>query len=376
MVPCGDTVAHRQSQAGTFLLGGEKRGSDLIHIFGMYAPPLIANAEVDRIILAIGFDSQDTPARRPHGFNAVAGQVHYQLAELGRIDHEYGDVLQVQFDATEITLKQGERPVLQYRYTDVPFKPYVRALYSPSGLNVLRDAPPDHLHHHGLMFAVAVNDIHFWAEDNQAGGQKHSNTSVDVRDDLAAFSGLVGWHVGNKVLLREYRRITVLHAPPGVAVNLITWRSQLMPDTEATLTGHHYYGLGMRFAASMDQSGTFINAAGAEGEVFRGDERLTQANWCAYTAEVDGQPVTVAMFDHPKNIRPVTWFTMKSPFAYLSATLRYHDQPLKLERGNTPDLYYGVAVWDGRVDSDRIEQVYQHWLQNTQIAQPARSDEQ
>jgi hypothetical protein len=284
--------------------------------------------------------------------------------------------LHVQVAATEITLEQGERTVLEYRYTDVPFKPYVRALYSPSGLNVLRDAPPDHLHHHGLMFAVAVNDVHFWAEDSQAGEQMHTNTGVDVRDDLAAFSGLVCWHVGSKVLLREYRRITALHSPPGVAVNLITWRSQLMPDTEATLTGHHYYGLGMRFAASMDQSGTFINAAGAEGEVFRGDERLTQADWCAYTAEVDGQPVTVAMFDHPTNIRSVTWFTMKSPFAYSSATLRYHEQPLKIEHGKTVDLYYGVAVWDGRVDSTRIEQVYRHWLQNTQIAQPTRSDEQ
>jgi hypothetical protein len=284
--------------------------------------------------------------------------------------------LQVQVDATEITLKQGERAVLQYRYTDVPFKPYVKALYSPNGLNVVLDAPPDHLHHHGLMFALAVDDVHFWAEDAQAGKQMHTNTSVDVRDDLASFSALLSWHIDSKVLLREYRRITLLHTPPGLATNLITWWTSLMPDTEVTLTGHHYYGLGMRFAASMDRTGTFINAAGAEGEVFRGDERLTQANWCAYTAEVDGQPVTVAMFDHPKNVRPVTWFTMKSPFAYLSATLRYHEQPLKIAHGKTLDLYYGVAVWDGRVDSARIEQVYRHWLQNTQIARPARSDAQ
>ena len=62
--------------------------------------------------------------------------------------------LRVQVDATEITLKQGERTVFHYRYTDVPFKPYVRALYSPAGVNVLQDAPTDHLHHHGLMFAV------------------------------------------------------------------------------------------------------------------------------------------------------------------------------------------------------------------------------
>ena len=52
---------------------------------------------------------------------------------------EVQDRLQVQVDSTEITLTQGERAVLHYRYTDVPFKPYVRALYSPNGLNVLLD---------------------------------------------------------------------------------------------------------------------------------------------------------------------------------------------------------------------------------------------
>ncbi|MBU0616100.1 MAG: PmoA family protein, partial [Planctomycetes bacterium] len=147
---------------------------------------------------------------------------------------EVKERLQVQVDSTEITLKQGERAVLHYRYTDVPFKPYVRALYSPNGLNVLLDAPPDHLHHHGLMFAVGVDDVHFWAEDPQAGHQMHTNTGVEVRDDLAAFSGLLPWHIDSKVLVREYRRITVLHAPPGRATNLITWWTSLTPDSEAT----------------------------------------------------------------------------------------------------------------------------------------------
>ena len=254
----------------------------------------------------------------------------YEKTTPGPPTSEAKERLQVQVAATEITLTQGDRTVLHYRYTDVPFKPYVRALYSPNGLNVVLDAPPDHLHHHGLMFAVAVNDVHFWAEDAHAGKQMHTNKSVDVRDDLAAFSALLPWHIDSKVLVREYRRITLLRTPPDLGANLITWWSSLTPDTEATLTGHHYYGLGMRFAAGMDRAGTFINTAGAEGEVFRGDERLTQANWCAYTAE----------------------------------------------HGKTVDLYYGVAVWDGRVDSDRIEQVYRYWLQNTQIAQPSRSDEQ
>ena len=48
----------------------------------------------------------------------------------------------------------GQRLLLHYRYKNVPFKPCVQQLFSPVGVNILRDAPADHLHHHALMFAV------------------------------------------------------------------------------------------------------------------------------------------------------------------------------------------------------------------------------
>ena len=52
------------------------------------------------------------------------------------------------------------------------------------------------------------------------------------------------------------------------------------------------------------------------GEIVRGDERLTAAKWCAYTAKADGKPVTAAIFDHPGNVRhPAKMFTMSKPFA-------------------------------------------------------------
>ena len=67
----------------------------------------------------------------------------------------------------------GERIMLQYCYENVPFKPYARQLFSPNGVNVLRDAPSDHLHHHGLMFAVAVEGVNFWEEHHSPGRQAH-----------------------------------------------------------------------------------------------------------------------------------------------------------------------------------------------------------
>ena len=81
--------------------------------------------------------------------------------------------------------------------------------------------------------------------------------------------------------------------------------------------------------------------------------------WCAYSAAADGKPVTVAMFDDPKNPRhPATWFTMDAPFAYLAATLNLSKEPLPIESAEPLTLRYAVAVWDGDVGPEKIGKLY------------------
>ena len=129
------------------------------------------------------------------------------------------------------------------------------------------------------------------------------------------------------------------------------------------LTGSHYFGLGMRFLESLDTGGQFLNAAGQTGDTVRGSEQLVRADWCAYTAEADGKPVTIAMFGHPENLRhPTHWFTMTTPFAYLAATLNLHKEPLEVASDKPLVLHYAVAVWDGRIDKSKIDQVYRRWV--------------
>jgi hypothetical protein len=57
-------------------------------------------------------------------------------------------------DQGELVVRYQGRKLLVYAFATNQFKPYVRELYTLRGENVLRDAPPDHLHHHGLMYAV------------------------------------------------------------------------------------------------------------------------------------------------------------------------------------------------------------------------------
>lgn len=274
-----------------------------------------------------------------------------------------------------LVAKTGGGGILWYRYENVPFKPYVQRLLTPNGTNVLLDAPPDHLHHHALMFAVAVDGVNFWEEQNNPGRQKHKAFAnyVEMGDTetphVAGFDEQLEWinPAKEELLLNELRMIRVYQdKAPGATV--VTWRSKLESPPgkkSVTLSGSHYFGLGSRFVRSMDADGQFRNADNKPGEIFRGEEELVRSNWCAYTATADGKLVTVAMFGHPENPRhPATWFTMAKPFAYLSATLNLHEEPMKVDSEKPLVLCYGVALWDGRVSNEKIEQAYRWWLNN------------
>lgn len=288
--------------------------------------------------------------------------------------------VQVKVESEFVTVTAGERPVVRYRYEKGP-KPYIKELYTPKGVQFLLDSPPDHVHHRGVMYAIAVSGVDFWAEFENCGKELNRNVKAEApapgADDEAVISQGVDWQaVDGKTVAVEQRSIRVHGGKDAAAstATLLTWRTKLeLPPgvTEAPLTGNHYFGLGLRFVREMDKIGKFMNSEKAEGEVVRGDEKLYPGRWCAYSAELNGKPVTIAMFDGPDNVRRATWFTMADPFAYLSATLKLHKEPLTLKAGQPLELCYGLAAWDGEIKPEQIEKTYQLWL--TRIAKTGKA---
>jgi len=270
-----------------------------------------------------------------------------------------------------LSVYENGRMILRYRCDSNSFRPYVEQLFSPAGVNILRDAPADHLHHHGLMFAITVDGVNFWEQQQNCGRQVHRgfddvNTGAFNALPRAAFTEHIDWLAPDSTLLLKETRTLEIHRLKNTRATFLTWRSQFeVPPGKASavLTGKHYHGLGMRFLKSMDAQGPFFNADGTTGEVVRGDERLAKSRWCAYTAQADNTPVTVAMFDDPNNLRsPAAWFTMAKPFAYLSATMNLHRESFVLTARKPLLLRYAVAVWDVKADAKLVEQFYRQWL--------------
>ncbi len=265
------------------------------------------------------------------------------------------------------------------------FKPYVRQMLSPGGVNPLRDNVADHIHHHALMYAVAIDGVDFWSERKACGRQIQRSVSKEFRsvDKLAveAIKARIDWTKpdGKTIIAVEKRTIELYRVTPGVT--LASWRTQLAPQAGAKsirLTGSHYFGLGMRFVKSMDNASTFTFAdPAAKGLIVRGDEKLTPSAWAACTGKVDGKTVTVAMFDHPNNQRPALWFTMGKPFSYLSATINLWKDPMVVNAGEELDVCYGIAVWDGKATRPQIDAAWGQWKKLAPAPkQPTRAKQQ
>lgn len=278
-------------------------------------------------------------------------------------------------DATTglIPLDSGDRAVAQYQPSAAPMKPYLKELFSPSGVEVTVDSPPDHFHHHGLMFAVGADAEDFWTEQPLGTLGREWPRAGETRVGTDRVAQILDWvdHQGHALVVeqREVRVQSAIRRGP----NVLTWRTTLAPagTNGVKLWGRHFFGLGLRFPADMDGKAKFILPAGTPGgRIVRSDETLRAAEWCAATGAIGGHPVTLAMWDHPQNSRRVVWFTMTQPFSYLSATLNLETHPLDLKAGQKLPLCFGLAVFDGITDAEQIAQTREQWLRALQATTP------
>ena len=282
-----------------------------------------------------------------------------------------GQTLTVTRNDRTVQVAASACPVAEYVYRESPLKPYLSKLFTPSGVQVLRDSPADHKHHHALMFAIGVEGVDFWGEIKGCGSQAFRGIEEPCRFSIggmpsAEFAERLDWLAADgRPLVAEKRTITFVLGQ-NLPTRLLIWRTRLQtaPGRAAVkLWGRDYFGLGVRFVPSMDnQQARFVFPSGAKQENSQGHV-LTRARWCACVGPANGKTITLAMFDDPKNARhPARFFTMNKPFAYVAATLGLGLEPLELKAGQPLELCYGVALWDGEAASAQVDALYQRWL--------------
>ncbi len=270
------------------------------------------------------------------------------------------------------------RKLLAYTFAANQFKPYVRELFSLAGDNVLRDAPFDHLHHHGLMYAIRVNGENFWEEVNQPGHQRHLKLLAHGTGRSAAglpqasFTELIHWvrHADRArpdttpaAFLVERRTLTLTVDEVKEEVAL-AWHAEFevgARTNRVTLHGSDYNGLGLRLPAAWDHVARHENSEHAPYPA-GGKPGAVPARWGAVSHTVDGRTTHVALFARPRGPAGTNcFFAMTEPFTYLAATQGLDKAPLEYRAGDRFAVDHLVLVCPAARTAAQLEERYQAW---------------
>ena len=274
--------------------------------------------------------------------------------------------------------------LLSYAFAADQFKPYVRELYSLGGHNVLRDAPADHLHHHGLMYAIRINGVNFWEEGDLPGHQRHVNLTGPQMGRAgnglpqASFTELIHWvphgehtrtNTAPVAFLVELRTLTLTVDESKQEVAL-GWHQEFEAGAGANrvrLHGSDYNGIGLRLPEAWDKVArqqTSEGTAPANG----GKPGAVPARWGAVASTGDEGAIQVLLFARPQgHAGKNAFFTMTEPFTYLSATQSLDKMPLEYRAGDRFRLDYLVLVYPFARTGAQIEQRYQSWAKDLTV---------
>jgi hypothetical protein len=278
----------------------------------------------------------------------------------------------------EWSIFHGSQKLLVYAFSPTKFKPYVKELYTLKGQNLLRDAPHDHLHHHALMYAIKVNGLNFWEEISGSGVEKVVQSpppelgTSPTGLPQARITQVIHWVAPQDAFLpdsaslallveRRTLTLTVNEAEQEVALQ---WKGEFevgAKTNQVTLTGSTYFGLGVRFPQELDPLAAHLNQGG-KPDLNDNKQDVSQHAWGSVSFAVPGKPATLAIFGHPGNpAGQARYFTMRTPFAYLSATQGLDQQPLVYRPGERWTVNYLVALYPEVKTKASLDQRAQQW---------------
>lgn len=261
-------------------------------------------------------------------------------------------------------------------------KPYLHPLRTAEGQIITRQYPMaevagesrDHKHHRGLWFTHGdVNGLDFWAND-----PSYDNPKIGK----VAWAGVVSVKSGRKSGMLE----SVFHwtAPDGR--RLIEERRQMTfyseavnrtVDIDVTLKALEKVTFGdtkegtfaIRIADALSETrkgGQLRNAGGAMGMK---NVWGKPSPWVDYSGTLEGQPVGIAIFDHPQNPKHPTFWHARDYGLFAANIFGEHDffndksrnGGMTLEPGRTLRFRYRVVIHPGDAKSAGIAKLYEQY---------------
>ena len=253
-------------------------------------------------------------------------------------------------------------------------KPFLYPLRTASGTVVSRGYPlepregeeSDHDWHRGIWYGHGdINGHDFWREL----GRDRTGTIVLLSDPVlepGKESGTIEAKLGFRSADGELhgtviQRYAFSVAAPSVRIDAeLTFRADQGKNLRFGDTEDGGFAMRLADEFRQDRGALLLNAGGLSGT-----ENIwgRQARWVDYSAVVSGQPVGVAILDHPSNLRhPSRWHARgyslcsANPFGLSDFTADARaDGSHVVPRGDSMTLSYRVVIHEGDATAAEIE---------------------
>jgi hypothetical protein len=295
-------------------------------------------------------------------------------------------------------------PFTSYIYPTMLKKPVLYPLRASSGTVVTRGWPldprpgerVDHPHHVGLWFNYGdVNGLDFWNNSDAVPAKNapkmgtvlhRSVRRMESGQGQGALEVTAEWvdHQGN-ALLREDTRFVFRAGSGWRIVDRITTLTAL--GRPVTFTDNKEGVIGMRVARALEQPSNtpevFTDASGRATTVpvlnnegvtgrYRSSEGLegdavwgTRGRWAMLSGVVEGEPVTIAILDHPRNVGfPTYWHARgyglfaANPLGQKVLSNGKEELNFRLEPGQSTTFRHRVLILSGPTTPAQIEEQY------------------
>lgn len=316
---------------------------------------LIAPIEISRSSLAVGWVFQNTAAML-RGLSLVllcaacsSHGLHFEPSTVGVVVHAEGGLF------------------AEYR-TDGTRGPVLWPLCAPSGVALTRAFPfaevegerRDHPHHESCWFTHgAVNGIDFWAGDGSIVAV--GTPTIDARN--GEVTQLSEWRsAAGDVVCEDHRRYRFRSDGDLRTIDVVVRVSASKSELRFGDTKEGTMALRLRNEFCLDgpgAAGAVQDSEGRTGKAVWGKS----ARWVAYSAELDGVPHTVAMFDAAANHGHPTHWHARGYGLFAANPFGLHDftkapkgtGDLVVPVGGELRLHYRIWIRRGAADVSDIE---------------------
>ena len=304
------------------------------------------------------------------------------------------DQVTFQPHADSVDVLIGGKPFTTYYFGPASPKPYLHPLRSAAGMVVTRGYPMredipgeshDHPHHRAMFFAHGdINGIDFWGEGEPSKQQQTANGVVYSSESLPKGRTVlrkldpVTTRAGRGTLRAEFDLV----GPDGNVMGSETQEyifigrdaSTRFIDCTFTTTADH--GQPLKFGDTKEgtfairlvkelqkPTGKMLNSEGKAGEPAIWGKR---ADWVDYSGVVNGEPLGIAIFDHPSNIKHPTYWHARDYGLFAVNPFGEHDfyndpkrdGSVTVAVGQSLILRYRVVIHHGDAAEAKVAEAY------------------